>query len=162
MNNLEYGLSLSKSDQLDFYGHGSPTIAMGVLRDFADWLVSEHIEPIVLTAEERKAAELAVAIGLPWIKRTNSFVFVTNICDQSLSHKSICVESAPALECLCLLKIKQDAEPIDLRELLKSQKLEPERAVTLCRNCKHRYKMVNRPPCNACHGYSHFEAQDNG
>lgn len=169
MNNLEYGRSLSKDKQLDFYGHASRTVAMGPLRDFADWLASEHIEPIVLTAEERKAAELAVAIGLPWISRCDNVTMLTNGAYGSDGIKACFAPGFRAfVDYGCNKHPKWiTAEPIDLRELLKSQKSqkpEPENTGGLCRNCKHVDKKVSEPPCNICPNVyvSRFVAQDNG
>ena len=86
---------------------------------FIDWLASPHIEPITLTAEERHAAELAVVIGLPWIKHAkvsgydNTLIAINSdgansygICDMpsvKILHKSTWITN----------------DYIDLRELLK-------------------------------------------
>ena len=160
MNNLEYGRSLSKDKQLDFYGHASRTVAMGPLRDFADWLASEHIEPIVLTAEERKAAELAVSIGLPWIFKGSNNVLAS---DSNSALGAYGLDDMPNVKIICKCSWITD-KPIDLRELLKSQKPEPENTGGLCRNCKHVDKKVSEPPCNICPNVyvSRFVAQDNG
>ena len=88
--------------------------------EYLRWLQKDHVEPIILTPEERKAAELAVAIGLPWIKRTDNFVFLMEGVGDYGRYKSISADQIPVLEPLrFMLVIEKGAEPLDLRTLLK-------------------------------------------
>ena len=83
------------------------------------WLSYEHIEPIVLTPEERKAAELAVAIGLPWIrhwgdKKVSNVMIASD--NEGLNAYGLC--EMPNVRILGSASWIT-AEPIDLRTLLK-------------------------------------------
>jgi hypothetical protein len=82
------------------------------------WLASPRIEPIVLTAAERKAAELAVAIGLPWIRKTQRIHYISEL-EQMSPVYAIC--DIPGIKPLCEISRYDDGSnvnPIDLRELL--------------------------------------------
>jgi len=85
-------------------------------RDFLAWLASPHIEPIILNVAERKAAVLAVAIGLPWIRKTQLITYISEL-DKMSPVYPIC--DIPNIKPLCELFVSDNnSKPIDLRTLL--------------------------------------------
>lgn len=80
-----------------------------------EWLAFEHVEPIVLTPEERKAAQLCVEIGLPWIFKNISAVWLSD-------HKGCGMIRAITLPNISMGLIDAKWIPdaaLDLRTLLK-------------------------------------------
>ena len=118
--NYEYLKQCSEDFRKKAYGDKWRTTAGNAeesLAQFADWLASPRTEPIVLTAEERKAAELAVAIGLPWIRKTQLITYISEL-DKMSPVFPIC--DIPNIKSLCgLLAPDGNCKPIDLRTLLK-------------------------------------------
>lgn len=124
MNNLEWILSLDEAKLTNEYvasfrkfKNATKASASGSMIDFLRWLASPHAEPIRLTPEERKAAELAVAIGLPWIKLLGNCAGISQSGDLGTSY------SVSGMPNIAILKDANwlTSEPQDLRELLKGE-----------------------------------------
>lgn len=87
----------------------------GFLVNFARWLQEEHVEPIILTPEERKAVQLSVAIGLPWIFKNTTAVWLSD-------HKGcgkVKAWSIPVLDFVFSAATWIPENALDLRTLLK-------------------------------------------
>ena len=169
MNNLEWLLTRDEKTALKKYNEQC-LIIYAKHNDYEEdcqdrlkWLASEHVSPIVLTVEERKAAQLLVDCGYNKIHRGGDSIIAAVYVGDTLAH-AWNIRAIPNAIILCNSEWIT-AEPIDLREILKSQKSqkpEPEDTVERCRNCKHMDILFRDPPCNRCHRFSRFEAKQNG
>lgn len=112
MNNYEYSKMLEDGVRYAFYVQARSTRN---LLTFSDWLFAEHTEPMRLTDEERKAAELAVVMGLPWIANFGEDSYI----GETKKDSYVAVWRIPRLRILKTSKWITKT-PIDLREVLKN------------------------------------------
>lgn len=120
MLNLDWIKNMNDGDaKEEFSKHGRS------LSDRLGWLFESHIEVLRMTPDERKAVELAISMGLPWISWQRDGVF---LCENDGLILGIRAASVPALRVLekngvfmigsepWIFKVPQDLRELILRD----------------------------------------------